>query len=133
MKSFLKYQGKTSPKLRKAVISGLGDIETLIDVANHGADGGYGEFCYYSDTVAFYKKNKKDIWNMAFQDATEVCSTTMVEMVAGFGCLKDIPVSEVELSLLGRPSEYKTQVFNAMTWYALESVAYDYQSYKDEA
>ena len=39
MKSFLKYQGKTSPKLRKAVIAILGDIESLIEVANNGAQG----------------------------------------------------------------------------------------------
>ena len=131
MKSFLKYQGKTSPKLRKAVIAGLSDIESLIDVVNHGAQGGYGQFCYYSDTVAFYKKYKKDIRDMAFQDATEVYDTTMVYMVLGFNCLKGIPASEIESVLVGRKSEYSTQVFNALTWYALESVAYDYQSFKE--
>jgi hypothetical protein len=59
MKAFLKYSGKTSPKLKKAVINNLGQIATLLDVARHGAQGGYGNFCYYSDTVQFYKKNKK--------------------------------------------------------------------------
>jgi hypothetical protein len=136
MKSFLKYQGKTSPKLRKAVISGLGDIESLIDVANHGADGGHGDFCYHSDTVAFYKKNKKDILKMACNDAFEF-GTTLTAMVSTFSHLKsnsDITTHEIDRVFSGELSdEYNTnQIFNVMTWYALESVAQDYQSYKEE-
>lgn len=126
MKSFLKYQGKTSPKLRKAVIANLGDIESLIDIANHGASGGYGQFCYYSDTVAFYKKYKKDILKMACQDANDL-DTTLTSMVSTFGHLKnnsDITIHEIDRVLTGRLSdEYNTnQIFNIMTWYALESV-----------
>ena len=137
MRSFLKYQGKTSTKLRKAVIANLGDIESLIDVANHGASGGYGSFCYYSDTVAFYKKNKKDILKIACQDANDL-GVTLTNMVSTFGHLKsnsDITIHEIDRVLSGQlTDEYNTnQIFNIMTWYALESVAYDYQSFKVES
>lgn len=135
MESFLKYQGKTSTKLRKAVISGLGDIASLIDVANHGAGGGYGNFCYYTDTVAFYKKNKKDILSLACQDANDF-GTTLTNMVANFNCIaksSDITTHDIDRVLSGNlKDEYNTnQVLNAMAWYALESVAYDYQSFKE--
>jgi hypothetical protein len=134
MKAFLKYQGKTSPKLRKAVIAGLSDIESLVDVANHGASGGYGQFCYYSDTVAFYKKNKKDILSAAVQDASDV-GLSVSEVISGFNCLKShrLTCADVDSILFETEpdSDIQTQVFNALTWYALESVAYDYHSFKE--
>lgn len=131
MRAFLKYQGKTSPKLRKAVIAGLSDIESLIDVANHGVQGGYGNFCYYSDTVAFYKKYKKDIMSLAVDDATSL-GVTVTSMVSNFNCLKLAPYV-VEAIMLGYDRDAEQEVFNALTWYALESVAYDYQSFKEES
>jgi hypothetical protein len=131
MKTFLKYQGKTSTKLRKAIIAGLGDIESLLDVANHGAQGGYGQFCYHSDTVAFYKKNKKDIMSSLQQEAIDF-DTNIIEMITNFNYLKSLNSQEIESVLLGLDDEHSTTVFNALTWYALESVAYDYQSFKEE-
>jgi len=127
MNNFLSYQGRTSESLRKAVIAGLGDIETLSDVSQYGADGGYGDFCYHSDTIAFYRKNKKAIMNMAKQDADNF-GMSISKMLAGFKCLKDISESEIELVLMNMHDDdhTATQVYNALTWYALESVAHDY-------
>ena len=33
--------------------------EMAQDVANHGANCGFGKFIYYTDTIAFTKRNKK--------------------------------------------------------------------------
>jgi hypothetical protein len=133
MKTFLKHQGRTSPKLRKAVISNLGEIETLLDVANHGANGGFGKFCYYSDTTAFFKKNKKDILSLAQQDASDF-GETVSGMISRFKCLElDSHIVDAVLMGYDKDAGYQQQVYNAMAWYALESVAQDYQSFKEEA
>ena len=50
-------------KLTTAVIEQLGGRDentdqTMRDIMNHGADGGFSGFIYYSDTVEFYNQNK---------------------------------------------------------------------------
>ena len=71
------------------------------------------------------------------QDAND-SDMTLTSMVSTFGHLKsnsDITIHEIDRVLTGQlTDEYNTnQIFNIMTWYALESVAYDYQSFKEES
>lgn len=35
--------------------------ESMVDAANHGADGGFNGFIYYTDTVKFYDENERII------------------------------------------------------------------------
>ncbi len=113
------------PKLTRAVIRQLGGRESLHDIATHSADAGWPGFTYYRDTCEFYKRNKKDIIARANQDSDEF-GCDMLEMIAGFGCLKDMKLKpfEVAQAIEGRGDNDNVDlVHNALAWYALEEVA----------
>jgi hypothetical protein len=116
-------------KLIKAVIDQLGgERDYLQDIANHGIDGGYSGFIYYSDTIEFFKKNRKLILELVFEMAEEF-GQTPIEFVRGFNCLKNTfdnaaeAEAEISRALYGRIAEDDTQVPNALAWLAGEEVA----------
>lgn len=61
----VKQLGHTSAKNSELLL-------TLKDISNHGIDGGYGGFVYYSDTVKFFDANKKDIIALANESADSI-------------------------------------------------------------
>jgi len=83
--------------------------QTMQDVANHGADAGYGGFTYTSDCVAFHDANEADIWQMAADDAEEFGHKSVAEFVGTFG----------RADMASDPDQFK----NLLAWYALETVA----------
>lgn len=90
----------------------------LIDAANHGADSGFSEFCYYDDTVAFYDSHEKLIWDLLAENA-ESMGVKPLELVAGFGCADSIA---------------DMQTFkNALAWFALEEAGRYLQNKKEVA
>jgi len=120
-----------SKKLISAVFRQLGSHgeeleQTLKDVGRGGADAGWSGFSYYSDTVAFFKKNRKEILELAKNQADDF-GMSVVEMVKGFRCMKDIDATEHEISDVlygGRlGGELGDQIANGLAWYALEEVA----------
>lgn len=120
-----------SKKLINAVLRQLGGgkeaKESLGDVARHGAAGGFGGFTYYTDTVAFFKRNKKDILALVEQRADDF-GEEPVKMVTGFGTFKHDAPGEIYPSvarvLYGtKVREDDIQVANALAWFALEEVA----------
>lgn len=123
-------------KLIKAVKKQLGNDEYLVDIANHGIDGGFSGFIYYSDTIEFFKKNRKLITGLVFEMAEEF-GQTPIEFVRGFNCLKNTfensaeAEAEISRALYGRLSQDDTQVPNALAWFAGEEVA-RYETDKDE-
>ena len=136
MSDFLKA-ANINPKLASAVIRQFGGWENFrekaVDVANHGISGGYCGFIYYDDTVAFTKKHKKLIIENVKQFADDV-GESFTEVIANFNCLKNTSITEndVMLSLMSPRSceEYiVTQVYNALAWYAGETVAHEYVEY----
>lgn len=86
--------------------SGLED-DSIVDAGRHGADAGWGNFTYYSDTVAFYDKNEDLIWELVNEMADDFGQKPM-ELVASFGGAKDIYGSD--------------QFKNLLSWFALEEV-----------
>lgn len=114
--------------LARAVIKQLGGWssfrESAPDIANHGIDGGFCGFVYYTDTVAFFRRNRRDIVELAKQQADDF-GQGVLEMIAGFGCLQgDYSVDEIGETLFG--GETNDQIANALTWYAGEEVARAY-------
>lgn len=122
--------------LKQAVINQL-DIEdqnelleTLSDVANHGADGGFGGFIYYNETAEFARSNMAAIKDALKADAQEM-GVGLLEMVQGFNCLSDggtpYSVDTIAEVLYGGDdeSDEATCILNALAWYALERVAYE--------
>lgn len=112
-------------KLQEAVIKQLGDEDILIDVVEHGASSGFSGFTYYTDTITFFKKNKKEILELVKEMSNEFGQTPM-EFVKSFLCLesKDNEFEdEIGRTLYGRPLPDDVQVQNALAWFALEEVA----------
>lgn len=115
-----------NPTLVRAVIRQIGDRDSLEDVARHGASGGFPGFTYHADTVAFFKRHRKAVVELAKQQADDFGQSPL-DMVAAFQCLKpaDDETKESIARCLygGRLKDGDTQVANALAWFALEEVA----------
>jgi hypothetical protein len=116
-------------KLVHAVIRQLGDKESLTDIANHGIDGGFSGFIYTSDTVAFFKRNRKEIVQLVNEMADSL-GEEPIKMVASFNCLgKQDPKAQREYypsvarCLYGKCTDEDSDVANALAWFAGEEVA----------
>jgi hypothetical protein len=115
-------------KLQRAVKRELGSdtmqefLETLQDVANHGAYGGFSGFTYYGETVDFARRNRAEIMQQLKEDA-ECFGTSVSDMVCGFNCFKGYSEDEILVALYSGTGDNVTTVYNGLAWYALESVA----------
>lgn len=136
MSNFLKA-ANINPKLASAVIRQFGGWENFRekahDVANYGINGGFCGFIYYDDTVSFTKKHKKLIIENITQFANEF-GESFVKVIADFNCLKNTGITEndVMLALMSPRScdDFVLQQFyNALAWYAGETVAHEYADY----
>jgi hypothetical protein len=113
--------------LRDAVLEALGgdndeSIDTLRDVALHGADAGFPGFTTHADTCAFYEANRAEILALVGEQASEF-GQTKIAFLQGFQCLQGVDVDEIGRALYGSPNEDDVTVPNALAWFALEEVA----------
>ena len=141
-----------SEKLVRAVLRQLGGgpeaWDSLRDVCRGGADAGFCGFTYYSDTVEFFRKYRREITALCERMADDL-GENVSDMVAGFGCLggqdlrvlqhkhhySEIPNHERREALReympsvsrclygGRLTDDDDLVANALAWFALEEVA----------
>ena len=113
--------------LKRAVAKKMGGAECLYesayDIATYGANAGWGNFVYYSDTVAFTKRHKQKIISCLKEDAFS-CGESFANFVSGFGCFKGMTQDEVMDGLYNPKSVHMIIVYNGLAWYALESVCY---------
>ena len=130
LKSFIS-QSNIDASLIRAVVRQMGGWEEFTDraadVTNHGADGGFGGFIYYSETCAFYAKHRALILELV-KNMADSLGEGVLEMVQNFNCLgKDFSLDEIGETLYGNKNKHQTQVANALAWFALEEVsrAYD--------
>lgn len=100
--------------------------ESALDVCRGGIDGGFHGFIYTAETVAFAKRNRNAIAELAKSQAEDFGQST-IAIVAGFNCLKDRKPSEDEIGrcLYGAGSD--DQILNALAWYAGEEVCREYE------
>ena len=113
--------------LVRAVVKQVGGWESFTesapDIANHGIDGGFHGFIYYTDTHAFAKRNRKDIQAMASAQSDEF-GTGLFEMIRGFGCFNGTKPTDEEIgTALFTGKDDGAGVLNALAWYAGEEVA----------
>lgn len=125
-------QATTNEALVRAVVRQAGGWEAFQenaeDVANHGADGGFHGFIYYRDTVAFTRRNREAIIE-ALTESADSLGETVAGLVRSFRCLGgEYTEDDIGRALWGRftDSDETTQIYNALAWFALETVAYDY-------
>ena len=119
-------------EIQTAVINQLGykELDTeckqiLNDVLKGGADGGFGGFIYYNETVKFFDDNKDSIMEMAQNMAESLGEDTMT-MISNFNCIKDLGLKPTDIAKIvysNEEHEDSTQVKNALAWYALEETA----------
>lgn len=98
--------------------------EMAPDVTEHGADGGFSGFIYYTDTVKFAQRNKGPILDACRQMADDL-GEPVYRMIGSFNCLK-ITEGEAAEAIHNPRSEDRTNVLNALSWFALEEVCWSY-------
>lgn len=130
IKSFIESSNVPASLIRACVVGLSGwDYfkEDAENVSNHGASGGYGSFCYHSDTIKFTTKNRKAIVSLLEEQAKDY-GIGVIEMVKGFGGLNDdYTYEEVAKALYGvATQDSKTALYNILAWYALEEVCRSY-------
>jgi hypothetical protein len=108
----------------------------LVNCAQHGAESGFPGFTYYSDTLAFFRKNRKDIVNNIEQTAAEL-GEDIIKMVQFFGVFRNStpPTSgEVGKALWDSAHLYDelTNLYNVFAWYALEEVSNIWYRYLED-
>ena len=123
-------------KLQKAVIKQMGYdvkkdkaeyLERMKDIRN--AQDGYSGFIYYSETIDFWKKNKKRNHRTFKNLAEDLGEKSFLDVVMGFQCFKkeDITIDDICEVIYADNEEndnYRT-IANALAWYALEQTAYE--------
>ena len=131
MKTLVASTNIQAPLVR-AVVKQLGGWDedtrlTMEDIARYGVDGGFSGFIYYTDTVAFFNRNKNNILALAESQAREF-GTGMLEMVMGFRCIMNLDVTpdNVARVLYSGRGDCADQIKNCMAWYAAEEVARAY-------
>ncbi len=109
--------------------------QILKDVTVGGADAGFPNFIYHKDTVKFSRDNIKIIMNQLTQDAQDLGEDPL-KIIQDFNCLNysNIPLFEIGSVVFGAPDDatindgIDTQIYNALAWYALETVAHYYDN-----
>lgn len=118
--------------LASAVLRQLGGgadaVQSAIDAANHGADGGFGGFITYAENERFATRHRAKI-AAAVEELADDLGEDPIGLVRGFGCLKDDPpaVAAVSVALFGGRvpkglEDDLLMVRNALAWFALEEV-----------
>jgi len=112
-----------SEKLIRATIKQLGDKEYLEDVSEGGADAGFCGFTYLGDTVAFYKRNRKEI-NARVLELAEECGEDPVKMAKTWRCMDGQKATDIGRVIYGGSlGDDATYIANGLAWFALEEVA----------
>lgn len=111
--------------LKRAVAKQMGGVDVLYECAANinrdGISGGFSGFIYYTDTVAFTTRHRKAILAMLAEDANS-CGVSIIELLSGFRCLNGWTADEIAEGLYNYRADSRTQVYNALAWYAAESV-----------
>ena len=138
IKNFREYCGESLAALVNPVKNQLGanvgefwqELEN-VNRSSCGAAAGFGGFIYYSETVRFWRKYRKQI--TAFMNyESESLGENVLSMVSKFKSLEDYTQDEIGRALYGRYDDDLTQIYNTFAWYALESVAFAYDNWSYE-
>ncbi len=79
-----------------------------VDLALHGAEGGFPGITYYRDTSRFYNRHKVEIWGLAAEQAEELGYKNVFEFLGSFS---------------GAAQVESVEIFeNLLVWYAAEEI-----------
>lgn len=54
------------------------ELETILELADHGADAGWPGLCYYNETSALYERYEKEIWEALHEDCEDGCPMALM-------------------------------------------------------
>jgi hypothetical protein len=112
--------------LINAVINQLGGMDSLSDIREHGVQGGFPGFTYYSDTVAFANRHRSSIVRL-LEELADDLGEDVVAMVGNFGMFRknkmDADDKKDLYRFLGGGKCKETTIPNLMAWFAAEKVA----------
>jgi hypothetical protein len=117
MASILSQLNPLEKRVLRQLGGGTAAIEYAADAARHGANGGFPGFIYYTETVAFFQRNRKAIL-ANLKALAEDIGETPSQLLKGFRVLKD--VADPMLTLTDKNDDDYTTVANALAWFALE-------------
>jgi hypothetical protein len=108
----------------------------LVTCVKHGADSGFPGFTYCSDTIRFFKHNRKDIINDIKHTAAET-GTDIIKLVQSFGVFRYATPptpGEVGRALWDSTHLYDdlTALYNVFAWYALEEISHIWYRYLED-
>ena len=111
-------------RLINAVVSRIGK-ESINDVNNHGINGGYSGFIYYSETHDFAMKHRKQIIALLTEQA-ESLGEEIISMVANFGVFRHSKMNNEDrmdlYKYIGGGKCEQGTITNLMAWFAAEEV-----------
>jgi hypothetical protein len=108
----------------------------LADCAKHGADGGFPGFTCYSDTLAFFRRNRKDIVKNLELTSKE-SGEDIINMIRNFGVFRyDTPPSSSSIGKAlwgtGKLQNDLTSLYNVFAWFCLEEISYIWYRYLED-
>jgi len=99
--------------------------DSIIDVVNHGIDGGFSGFIYYSETHQFAIRYRKLIVKL-LEESAEMLGEDVVSMVSNFGVFRRSPMDADDkkqlYKYLGGGRCEQSTITNVMAWFAAEEV-----------
>lgn len=138
LRNFKEYCGETLGALVNPVKNQLGvnlpefwDELDNVCRSPYGAAAGFSGFIYYSDTVSFWRAHRSDIKALMNEEADSM-GESVLNMVCGFGGLKDYETEEIARALYGNYDDDLNQIYNVFAWFALEEVANAYSNWSYE-
>lgn len=134
-RAFLENESTELATVAKAVKNqiGLPLADVIEELANIngclcGISGGFTGFVYYSETVAFWRKNRAKISALMSYEADDL-GENVFSMVRSFRSLGCFTNDELGRALYGNYNGDFTQIYNTFAWYAAEEVAYRFCEY----
>ena len=86
--------------IREFLLRGEKEKRFLIsDVATHGCSGGVSGLTYYTETIAFYNKHKKEIWDMLY-DMSEDTGFSIPFLISDFCGARNVSDEDTFKNLL---------------------------------
>ena len=94
----------------------------IYEITNYGVSGGLNGFIYYTETIKFFRKNKKSIQSL-LENMAEYCGENVCTMIKGFSCISD-EFTEIDIAkaLYGNYKEKYITIYNGFAWFACEEV-----------
>ena len=111
------YKSTIPANLIRSTIKQFGGYEDFKEIAsdvyNHGINGGFTGFIYHADTVSFYRRNKKEIIELATSQAEEF-GEDILTMISNFNCIKGKYTTNEIFTALSRYDGEYTQLYNCL-------------------